>query len=114
MSPGPRKGRQLPFGLTAYGVVAAADAALAGMGKRRLRWLTKPALMPLLASTEAPRADPLIMAGLGLSWLGDLALLFEGEGPFAAGLVSFLAAHLRGCREISPSALGVRVFGESA
>jgi uncharacterized membrane protein YhhN len=82
------------LGLGAYGLTAAADIALAGMGKRRLRLLTKPLLMPLLAATEARGADPLIVAGLCLSWLGDVALLAEGEGPFTAGLVSFLAAHL--------------------
>jgi uncharacterized membrane protein YhhN len=64
------------------------------MGKRRFRWLTKPALMPLMAITVAPSTDPLIVAGLCLSWLGDVALLAEGEGAFTAGLISFLAAHL--------------------
>lgn len=94
MARGSRKSRYTPSGLTAYGLVAAADVVLASMGKRRVRWLTKPALMPLLAATEAPCADPLIVAGLCLSWLGDVALLAEGEGPFTAGLLSFLAAHL--------------------
>jgi uncharacterized membrane protein YhhN len=94
MARGSRNSRYVPLGLTAYSLVAAADVALAITGKRRLRWITKPALMPLLVATESPSADPLIVAGLCLSWLGDVALLAEGEGPFAAGLVSFLAAHL--------------------
>ena len=81
-------------GLLVYSVVAAVDVFLAGAGRQRLRWLTKPALMPLLAASEARSADPLVVAGIGFSWLGDVALLFEGEGPFAAGLVAFLAAHL--------------------
>jgi uncharacterized membrane protein YhhN len=34
-----------------------------------------------------------MLAGLGMSGVGDVALLADGEGPFAAGLVSFLAAH---------------------
>ena len=58
--------------------------------------------MPALAAvavtreekTDEASADPLILAGLGLSWLGDVALLGEGDGPFAVGLGSFLAAHI--------------------
>ena len=80
--------------MLAYSAVAAADVVLAGTGRRRLRWLTKPALMPLLAATEARSTDPLVVAGLGFSWLGDVALLSEGQGPFTAGLIAFLVAHL--------------------
>lgn len=88
--------------LTGYAVLAAADAALAAKGIRRARRLTKPALMPTLMAAvlaggertgEAP-ADPMMLAGLGLSWAGDVALLGEGEGPFTVGLGSFLVAHL--------------------
>ena len=86
--------------LPAYGAIALADAVLAGRGQQRARWFTKPVLMPLLAADlvcndASDRTDQLILAGLGLSCLGDIALLAEGEGPFAAGLASFLAAH--GC-----------------
>ena len=86
--------------LAAYGAVAVADVALAAGGKRRAaRRLTKPALMPLLmahvaASDDGDGTKRLVLAGLGLSCAGDVALLGEGEGPFAAGLASFLAAHL--------------------
>ena len=38
--------------------------------------------------------DPRLLTGLGLSWLGDVALLGEGDGPFTLGLGSFLLAHL--------------------
>jgi uncharacterized membrane protein YhhN len=88
-----------PF-LRAYAAVAAADVVLAATGKRRAaRRLTKPALMPLLmahvaASEGGDGTKPLVLAGLGLSCAGDVALLGEGEGPFAAGLASFLAAHV--------------------
>ena len=34
-----------------------------------------------------------MLAGLGLSWLGDVALLGEGDGPFSIGLGAFLVAH---------------------
>lgn len=87
--------------LTGYAVLAAADAALAAKRTRRARWLTKPALMPSLAAVAVigdtrkgdASTDPMILAGLGLSWLGDVALLGEGDGPFTVGLGSFLVAH---------------------
>ncbi len=86
--------------LRAYAAVAAADVALAARRARRGRRATKPLLMPLLAAhvagtDDAGGAKPLILAGLALSGLGDLALLGEGDGPFAFGLAAFLAAH--GC-----------------
>ena len=91
--------RRVPV-LPAYCAVAATDVLLAARGNRRARRLTKPALMPLLALHVAGRdgdedTQPLVLAGLGMSWVGDVALLAKGEGAFAAGLVSFLAAH--GC-----------------
>ena len=87
--------------LSGYVMLAAADAVLAAKPTRRARWLTKPALMPALAAvavtrektTGAPSSDPMMLAGLGLSWLGDVALLGEGDGPFVIGLGAFLAAH---------------------
>lgn len=79
--------------LAPYVVTAAVDTLLAGTKNRRLRRLTKPALMPLLATHTARRSDPLVLGGLGLSWAGDVALLGTGERAFAAGLGSFLAAH---------------------
>ena len=86
--------------LSVYGAVAAADVAFAATGNRRARRLTKPALMPLLAahvatnsSKEAEDTKPLVLAGLGMSWAGDVALMAKGEGAFAVGLSSFLTAH---------------------
>jgi uncharacterized membrane protein YhhN len=86
--------------LAAYFAVAATDVVLAGTGRRGARRLTKPALMPLLAAhvasgKEGEDVKPLVLAGLGLSGAGDVALLGKGEGSFALGLSSFLAAH--GC-----------------
>jgi uncharacterized membrane protein YhhN len=49
----------------------------------------------LMRSEASEDTKRLILAGLGLSCLGDIALLAEGEGAFATGLASFLAAH--GC-----------------
>ena len=84
--------------LRLYGAVAVTDAALAACGSRRLRRLTKPLLMPLLAAhvasvDGAQDTKPFVLAGLGLSGLGDIALLADGERAFAAGLSCFLAAH---------------------
>lgn len=86
--------------LPAYCAVAAADVVLAGRGNRRARRVTKPALMPLLAAdvvraNDAGGTKPLVLAGLGLSWLGDVALLGKGERALPSGLAAFLAAH--GC-----------------
>lgn len=36
----------------------------------------------------------IMLAGLVLSWLGDLFLTYNGRGPFVAGLVAFLAGHV--------------------
>lgn len=36
----------------------------------------------------------IMVAGLVLSWFGDLFLTYNGRGPFVAGLVAFLAGHV--------------------
>jgi uncharacterized membrane protein YhhN len=65
-----------------------------------LRLLTKPLLMPALmlayvleAGMNNPFGKKIILA-LGLSWLGDLALMFHGPLMFIAGLTAFLTAHI--------------------
>ncbi len=85
-----------------YVALATADAVLAGRTgttARRLRYLTKPALMPTLAAATraaAPqgRPDRGLSTAQVLSWGGDVALLGQGEKPFLAGLGSFFGAHL--------------------
>jgi uncharacterized membrane protein YhhN len=91
-----------PWLLRSYAAVAVADTALAATGRRSLRRVTKPALMPLLAAyvatADPPEADTArrwTIAGLLLSGVGDVALLGDGDEAFAVGLGSFLAAH--GC-----------------
>jgi uncharacterized membrane protein YhhN len=54
--------------------------------------------MPVLATHVAAADDPggvkaWVLAGLGLSWVGDVALLGEGDDAFVVGLGSFLVAH---------------------
>ena len=75
---------------TVFVALAAADTALAGMGRDRPRWLTKPLLMPaLMAGTDRSSRRPLAFGAAG-----DVALLGSGDAAFTAGLVSFLAGHL--------------------
>lgn len=50
--------------------------------------------LALLNPEAAPGFQRLIAAGLVLSTLGDICLMFKGHGWFAAGLGSFLLAHL--------------------
>ena len=88
----------------AYGALAAADTLLAGQDTttaRRLRYLTKPLLMPVLAtaftSSTTGRRDVLRQAALGgqaFSWGGDLALMGSSQRSFLVGVGSFFAAHV--------------------
>lgn len=69
-------------------------------GRHPAFFLLKPATTLLLlgAAWTAPAADPVyrnwICAGLLLSTCGDIALMYEGERAFMAGLGSFLVAHV--------------------
>jgi uncharacterized membrane protein YhhN len=108
-----------------YVTVAAVDAILAGRPEgraRQLRYLTKPALMPLLAratSRSAQGTTRTLTAAQALSWGGDVALLGRGDRAFQAGLGSFLGAHLayvtgfalRGDRVTAPPSAGVKAAG---
>jgi len=75
---------------TVFVALAAADTVLAGMGRDRPRWLTKPLLMPTLMA----RSDRSSRRALAFGAAGDVALLGSGGAAFTAGLVSFLAGHL--------------------
>lgn len=85
-----------------YAGLAVLDTALAGStrrGARRLRFLTKPLLMPSLAAASAtsPRSSGLrgsTLVAQGFSWGCDVALLAHGTPAFAAGAGSFGVAHL--------------------
>lgn len=81
-------------GLTAV-LAIASDASM--LDQRALFLLAKPLTTVLLIAVAwrrggAPRFKRLILIGLGLSLLGDIALMFEGG--FVAGLAAFLCAHL--------------------
>lgn len=87
-----------------YVVAAATDTWLSGRAgpwAHRARYLTKPTLMPLLASSLAldPRAadSPLrtttLLAQVG-GFGGDVALLSSGRKPFLVGAGSFGVGHV--------------------
>lgn len=84
--------------------LAALSAALAiscerESGRHRAFYVLKPltTLLILGATLLAPHADPAyrlwVVAALALSTAGDIALMFEGDLAFLAGLSSFLVAH---------------------
>lgn len=91
----------------AYVTLAAVDAALAGSAdprRHRLRVLTKPALLPLLAlgGTATPaeggpesRAHTrgALAAAQTASWVGDVALLAPGDRALPRGMSAFGTAH---------------------
>jgi len=101
--------RYLAAGYVALAVVDSTLAGLPGARAKRLRRLTKPALMPMLAAaTPSPRRG--VTAAQLLSWAGDVALLGTSEKAFLGGLGSFLAAHVAyGASFLSRGANGARV-----
>ena len=93
-----------------YAALAIADSVAAGRNgstaARRLRYVLKPALMPVLAAAfldgtrgRGARADTgLLRAGTAaaqaFSWGGDVALLGTSERSFLTGVGSFSGAHV--------------------
>lgn len=79
---------------------AAVVAALYGVeaGRAAVHRLAKPlatlSLFGVLAPEIGHHGDAFFAAGLALSAAGDVALLFEGERGFMAGVVFFLLAQL--------------------
>ncbi len=86
--------------LLLYCIVAAAQLyACIPPGRERLRYATKPLLMPLLALFLLLCCQPaplLMIAGLLLGFLGDLLLLYSDDRPalFVPGSLSFAAGHV--------------------
>ena len=52
----------------------------------------------------------IVLVGLGLSLCGDLLLAIDGRGPFVAGLVAFLAAHLAYIAAFAERGLGDGIY----
>jgi uncharacterized membrane protein YhhN len=86
----------------AVGALAAGALTIAfdGAGRQRLVYVFKPlalllliALAALAASTAPPAYKTFILAGLGLSLVGDAFMMLRRK-RFEAGLAAFLAAHV--------------------
>ena len=89
-----------PVLLPALTLLSAALAIFAApLGAPALAFLCKPLTTILIIAwawprgADEPRVRHWLLIGLGLSLLGDIALLWPKEG-FLAGLVAFLLAHL--------------------
>lgn len=90
--------------LTSYFAAAAIVSALlaiaADWNERRhgsfylLKPLTTALIIGVAATAPAGDARALMLLALGLSMLGDICLMFDGERWFMGGLGSFLIAHL--------------------
>lgn len=83
----------------AFAALAITDTVLAaGPARwRRARVVTKPLLMPMLATRtlgSAGHPHRRLLAAQAFSWGGDLALMAPGRTAFLAGVGSFAGAHL--------------------
>lgn len=81
--------------LAALGAIA---GALLGPSWMLVHWLCKPLATALIAlrlwhAVAASTQRSWLLAGLGLSWLGDVLLMWPAD-LFLGGLIAFLLAHL--------------------
>jgi len=98
--------------------VAAVEVVLAGKKLQKLRWFTKPLLVPfiiVLYLLQSGEIAGYLLAGLFTGWIGDLFLLSEskktsytGFGFFFLGHILYSLAFLQGLP--FPSALSVELF----
>ncbi len=89
--------QSLIWGCLALGLVFALIYAAFFCHRGPGRWKTAVKAVPLAAFAAAGLAgfaDPVIIAALVLSALGDIALSRDGERSFLIGLVAFALAHL--------------------
>jgi uncharacterized membrane protein YhhN len=85
-----------------FALIALGDIIGRILDSKLLDYMFKPLLLPALAvclfvgtrSKGISRFISLILAGQILSFAGDVALMFQGEAAFLAGLGSFLCAHI--------------------
>jgi uncharacterized membrane protein YhhN len=86
-------------GLAVVAVVAAGVLAILSAERaiRGLHMTTKPlatALLFLIVGWPRSRLGAWVDAGIALSIVGDVALLWPGDGAFIVGLAAFLLAHV--------------------
>ncbi len=87
---------------TPFIVVSVVQVVAIAVGSDALVQVTKPLLMPALAiavvlarlGSRFTLGVGLLLLAIGLSWLGDLALMAPGDLWFVVGLGSFLLAHI--------------------
>lgn len=89
-----------------FGAAALANIFSCGAGRQTPRRVSKALLMPLLAAVyllSVRQAEPWVVAGLALGWLGDLFLINPnrellrtlGIGSFLLGHVCYIVAMVR-------------------
>ena len=77
--------------------VAAAEVVLAGKKLQRLRWFTKPLLVPfiiVLYLLQTGEIAGYLLAGLFTGWVGDLFLLSESKKTNFTGFSFFFLGHI--------------------
>ena len=84
--------------LVAFLVVAVLDVVAEAAHVDVVATLAKPLLIPLLLAwvllVRGSASPRLLVAGLVLAWLGDLALMLPGDTAFLVGLLLFLGMQL--------------------
>ena len=72
--------------------------AACGLGKSRLRYVTKLLLMPLVAALYCALVDrpaPAVLAAMFCGWVGDFFMIYKHKDAFlAAGMVAFGVGHI--------------------
>jgi uncharacterized membrane protein YhhN len=83
-------------GVILLGVVAGATGSTRPDLSRVLKMSASTLLVVTLivGAADFDTYTVLVLVALGLSWIGDLALSFDGRSSFVAGLVSFALAHV--------------------
>lgn len=93
--------RSAPGWLVAYLVAASLDTLAVFTDLEVLASFTKPFLMPLLLALFVSSLDGLthpmstwVKRALIFAWVGDIALMGDGDGFFVVGLLAFLVAQI--------------------
>jgi uncharacterized membrane protein YhhN len=101
------------------GAAISAGLAIAASGGVTPRWyfyLLKPLTTALIIGLAwVTRADSqtyqcAVLVALGLSWVGDVCLMFDGRRWLLAGMISFLFAHLAFIYAFTLDAETIKVF----
>ena len=101
--------------LLAFLVIAAIDLIGESVGTYALAVAAKVLLIPALIlwvlAAQRSAAPRLLVAGLVLAWLGDIALMLPGDTAFMVGLALFLGFARLGAWAVLRSQPGIAVVG---